>query len=266
MELLKTRPEDKVALEVLRNFQSLLKTQISASPSAVRTQAKKLCRDTLMLDEQLRTIFDDEDAQALSEDFVSQSASATCDVTSDLTLFSQLEGVISNIISVAEGTEHPLFRAKHLEPLFKMVTANKTDDMLRKFATQSQSRFFQPDKVTTEPLPSGQKLRLSHDSKVGWKIAQVAKKAIIAQGTILFKASGILNTIAHSRMSTALTQDVLPDTQNGVPVATQCELVQRQSSGWARMVNPLGLCHDDKINYLLLDCHDVGGINRYISV
>jgi hypothetical protein len=197
------------------------------------------------------------------------SVHVTCRVTlleSYTFVFSlQIENVAKSILAVAEGKARPLWSSKEMQSLFQTITANKTDDCLRPFATDVKGAFCQPDKVTAEAIPSGQKLRVSHDAKIGWRIHQAAKRAVIAQGTILFKASGVLTCSKYSKMATGVSQDVCADTPKGVPVATQCELVHRQGSGWARVLNPLGLCGDDGVNYLLLDCHDVGGMNRYDS-
>jgi hypothetical protein len=176
----------------------------------------------------------------------------------------QIESVAKKIIAVAEGKEPPLWCAKDMVHLFKTITGNKTDETTRVFATDTKASFQQPEKGTGEALASGQKLRMSHDAKFGWRICQAAKKAVLAQGTILFKASGVLTSSKYCKLGTVVSESVTSDFPKGVPVATQCELVHRQASGWARVVSPLGLCCDDGVNYLLLDCHDVGAMNRYV--
>jgi hypothetical protein len=178
----------------------------------------------------------------------------------------QLEATAKHLILVADNKAAPLFRSLDLgkEPLFKTITGNKTADALRKFATAQQGRFLQPQKKPGDAIKSGQKLRLSQDAKVGWKLSQCVKKEMFAKGSILFKASGVLNTVTHARETVALSQEVIQEIPSGAPVATQCELVERQSAGWARMLDPMGFMPDHASVYLLLDCHDIGGVNRYV--
>jgi hypothetical protein len=70
MDLVSSKSEqDREALRVLKDYQALLRSQISFSAGPVKNQARDMCIKNLVKSDQLRRVFDD-DANMLGDDFV----------------------------------------------------------------------------------------------------------------------------------------------------------------------------------------------------